>query len=618
MLTDWAHWYKLTIDSSKIDSTLSNFPVQIVLSSGTGLNNFDATHIFTHLGDEYKRLVVTDSSDNILPTEIECWDSINEKACLWSRIPTISSGTDTTLYLYYDMNKPNQDIMDAGIMNDTFTGTDGSSVDSTKWSVAGSVDIYNNRIRLQVSSSPTYSVSATINHVAGDFDVMADWYLITFPSTDNCRTTLEMRSLSTSWLYRMERIYTAATGHHYRWEQRNAAGSFSSGGAAVTTDTSGRFRFTRVGTTITAYHWSGGIWNSFKQWTGSDAVADNVIFSIFASVANLTPTVHVQWDDFTINSGTVVGLTGSTASPAGRRVWSGAAFTNVWHMAEVPPALIKDSTFANNSGSPEGSMTTADSVFGKVGRAIDFDGTDDCIDTSTALSIGPNCSFSWTGRTASLSGQRQIMSGVSASHRFAIDATKVHYGFGSSYPATYFIIDHGVDPTTDTHHYAFTLSSDAKTFYLYVDGQYVGSNYNSSGGATISVYNIGGKDFVTTWLYYLGTLDEIRFHTSTWSSAIIKADYYSQWNQLMSFEDPPEYYYYGTVTELSSPVSRTVRLYNRASGELIDSDISVSGTGYYYLTTTISGEHYVVALDDDTGETYNALINDKLLPRGTV
>jgi hypothetical protein len=210
------------------------------------------------------------------------------------------------------------------------------------------------------------------------------------------------------------------------------------------------------------------------------------------------------------------------------------------------------------------------------------------------------------------------MSGVTASSRFAIDATNIHYGFGSSYPTNYFVLAHGVNPTTATHHYAFTLSSDAKTFYLYVDGQYVGNNYNSTGGASISVYNIGGKDFATAWLFYLGTIDEIRFHTSVWSAAAIKADYYSQWNQLISFEGPPEYYYYGTVTELSIPVSRTVRLYDRNSGELVDSDMSVSGTGYYYLTTTISGEHYVVALDDDYGTTYNALINDRLLPRGTV
>ena len=41
-----------------------------------------------------------------------------------------------------------------------------------------------------------------------------------------------------------------------------------------------------------------------------------------------------------------------------------------------------------------------------------------------------------------------------------------------------------------------------------------------------------------------------------------------------------------------------------------------SGNGYYYLTTSISGEHFVVAFDDDLGESFNAVILDKLPPLG--
>jgi hypothetical protein len=44
--------------------------------------------------------------------------------------------------------------------------------------------------------------------------------------------------------------------------------------------------------------------------------------------------------------------------------------------------------------------------------------------------------------------------------------------------------------------------------------------------------------------------------------------------------------------------------------------ITTSSNGYYYLTTTLSGEHFVVAFDDDVGDTYNALVADRLDPRG--
>ncbi len=95
---------KLTIDSSKIDSDLSNFPVCITLISGTGINDFDATAVFDELStiSGTKNIAITDSNDNQLYAEIESWDWENEQACLWTKVPTIVSGTDTTLYLYYD------------------------------------------------------------------------------------------------------------------------------------------------------------------------------------------------------------------------------------------------------------------------------------------------------------------------------------------------------------------------------------------------------------------------------------------------------------------------------------------------------------------------------------
>jgi hypothetical protein len=53
-----------------------------------------------------------------LPVELEYWDNLNEKAWLWTQIPTIASGTDTDLYLYYDkdQNENSYYIGDTGEM----------------------------------------------------------------------------------------------------------------------------------------------------------------------------------------------------------------------------------------------------------------------------------------------------------------------------------------------------------------------------------------------------------------------------------------------------------------------------------------------------------------------
>ena len=39
----------LTIDSSKIDGDLTDFPINITLSSGTGITDFDTTDVFDKL-----------------------------------------------------------------------------------------------------------------------------------------------------------------------------------------------------------------------------------------------------------------------------------------------------------------------------------------------------------------------------------------------------------------------------------------------------------------------------------------------------------------------------------------------------------------------------------------
>ena len=75
------------------------------------------------------------------------------------------------------------------------------------------------------------------------------------------------------------------------------------------------------------------------------------------------------------------------------------------------------------------------------------------------------------------------------------------------------------------------------------------------------------------------------------------------------------YYITGTVEEDGVFVERTVRLYKRSTGELVDEGISDSVDGGFSLITPDQTEHYVVALDDISDATdYNALIYDRVIP----
>ncbi len=106
---------KLTIDSSKIDEDLTDFPINITLSSGTGMNTYDASFIFDEVGySNRKKIYARDTNDNGLYVEIERWDQINREANLWVKVPEISSSVDTDIYLFYDTTTTN-----SGYVGDT-------------------------------------------------------------------------------------------------------------------------------------------------------------------------------------------------------------------------------------------------------------------------------------------------------------------------------------------------------------------------------------------------------------------------------------------------------------------------------------------------------------------
>lgn len=70
----------------------------------------------------------------------------------------------------------------------------------------------------------------------------------------------------------------------------------------------------------------------------------------------------------------------------------------------------------------------------------------------------------------------------------------------------------------------------------------------------------------------------------------------------------------GVVTEDGAPVAREVRAYDRNTGSLIASDVSDAVTGEWRCFVASEDEHYVVALDDEYGGDFNALIYDRVLP----
>ena len=105
-LSGWDKRVKIIIDHNDIDSDLTDFPVLIYLSSSSGRNNDDVSFVFDELqhDDNNRKKIAVTTSDGVTQcyVEIEKWDSANEEAWLWVKVPSVSSTTDTVLYLYYD------------------------------------------------------------------------------------------------------------------------------------------------------------------------------------------------------------------------------------------------------------------------------------------------------------------------------------------------------------------------------------------------------------------------------------------------------------------------------------------------------------------------------------
>ena len=104
-LSGWDKRVKLTIDHNDIDITLSNFPILVYLSNSSGIDHDDVSFVFDELqSDANRKKIAVTLGDGLTQcyVEMERWDTSNEQAWLWVKVPSISNTTGTDLYLYYD------------------------------------------------------------------------------------------------------------------------------------------------------------------------------------------------------------------------------------------------------------------------------------------------------------------------------------------------------------------------------------------------------------------------------------------------------------------------------------------------------------------------------------
>ncbi len=90
--SSWLYRKSITIDHTKVPSTQSNFPVLISITSDAGLSSHARP-------DGYDILFTASDGSTVLSHERESYSSGTLVA--WVNVPTLSSSTDTVLYMYY-------------------------------------------------------------------------------------------------------------------------------------------------------------------------------------------------------------------------------------------------------------------------------------------------------------------------------------------------------------------------------------------------------------------------------------------------------------------------------------------------------------------------------------
>ena len=316
-------------------------------------------------------------------------------------------------------------------------------------------------------------------------------------------------------------------------------------------------------------------------------------------------------------------------------VWD-SHFKIVQHMNEDPsgsaPQMI-DSTSNSNDGTSGGAMTSGDLVITQIGDGLDFDGDNDFI----------NCNFT-TNYASVFTLEAWIKKDVNvpSSEVYEIISKRSYYATDTSdFPFALVVnenqkINFGLSKGND---YTFDLSLsssstiDNNSFY-HVVAVYKSANYGklyingieeASGTIDFTISTNSRSWFVGESSYpygdganknqFTGKEDEVRISNIARSADWIKAEYNNQNNPsvFVIVKLPIICYFSGYVFEQNNPVSRKLYLYDRATGELMNTTTS-SDNGYYYMETISSGSHCIVCLDDDAGIEYNDLIIGPAFP----
>jgi len=343
-----------------------------------------------------KKIQIKDSSGNQCYTEIENWDQENKKVVLHTKVPYISDATDTNLSLIYDSTMEDNDgfigdtgeWIEGGFTGDDFTGTDGDLPDIYTWITNypmwstypehdnSTTTIQNNKLEIDIPSTANTRGSVFSKFkISADLSVEVDW-----EGDEEQSIYIWKDRFSTD-----DRAYIGITDTLIRCDS-NIAGAWEGITSVSRTNTYGKFRVSRSGTTLTFMYQDG---TQSWQTLGTKTFISDDMFT-YLHVRSISTIQTFTFDNFSVVSGTVY-----TPGPS-QKVWEDG-YKTVYHMAQDPSGgenSLLDSTSNRVNATPDSTMTSSDLIDGAIGKALEFDGVDDWIEINDTIPFIDK-SFTW-------------------------------------------------------------------------------------------------------------------------------------------------------------------------------------------------------------------------------
>jgi hypothetical protein len=505
-LGTWAYRIPFAIDSSKIDSDLTHFPVPIVLT-GT-----DAEAVITELGSNSKKIAVGLPDKSQLYCEIEQWFFAVDESDVTDSSFTIGDENPTYIGKAWDdvLTDPNATgSWYAYYGNYQNTGWVGQNFGSGNEKTIKKYRIYNDNANTSPRSW-TFEASTTGDWTGEevvldtqtnyDFDASLAWHDF---------------DVSNDTAYQYYRINVTLNNGH------------------VTYLVVREIEFCEINYTCKIT-----LWVSRSDWIISSS-EDTILFLYYDSTQ----------DDNT----TYVGDPGDTAA---QNVWN-SNFVARYGMAQDPSGgtdCIIDSTANANHGTPYGSMTSDDLVDGEIGKAIDFDGIDDVIEI-TGAGLNNLAADDFTILYSFVSNApdddaRQLFSkrsdsgdlpGITNFHERRDDREDETVQASCDFGAAQTNLN---GPITLSTFYRVAHVRSGTLISLYVNGSLIESDDSAGNDADISdtiTLKIGSNRTKDDSFFQGQQSDYIISDSVGFSADWIKADYYAQTNTLLTTGTPQEY-----------------------------------------------------------------------------